>query len=232
MMIDIYFEWPLSSTYSRFPDQVQRMPRVSRQQTDTNRATITEAAARLIRERGIDGLSVADLMASAGLTHGGFYGHFESKEALAATACRSAFDQSVQRWNRRVASAADATSARAALIEAYLSKPSRNSPGSSCPATALAADVARQSPEAPVREAYLEGTEALLSILSALEPGEDAASARRTALAEFSLLLGALLLSRATAGHSLSDECLAAAHDQLLPAKSRGGRVSARRVST
>ena len=52
------------------------MPRVSRQQTDANRATIAEAAARLIRERGIDGLSVADLMASAGLTHGGFYGHF------------------------------------------------------------------------------------------------------------------------------------------------------------
>jgi TetR/AcrR family transcriptional repressor of nem operon len=209
------------------------MPRVSRQQTDANRATITEAAARLIRERGIDGLSVADLMASAGLTHGGFYGHFESKDALAASACRTAFEQSLQRWNRRVSAAVDAPAARAALIEAYLSKLSRSSPGTSCPATALAADVARQNPAAPVRDAYVEGTEALLGILTALEPGGDAASARRTALAEFSLLLGALLLSRATAGHALSDECLAAAHALLLPAKRRRrARASARRVGS
>ena len=155
------------------------MPRVSRQQTQANRAAITEAAARLIRERGIDGLSVSDLMASAGLTHGGFYGHFESKQALAASACRTAFDQSVQRWKRRVSAAADAPAAREALIEAYLSKLSRSSPGTSCPATALAADVARQSPGAPVRDAYCEGIEALLEILTALEPGEDTASARR-----------------------------------------------------
>jgi TetR/AcrR family transcriptional repressor of nem operon len=206
------------------------MPRVSRQQTQANRAAITEAAARLIRERGIDGLSVSDLMASAGLTHGGFYGHFESKQALAASACRTAFDQSVQRWKRRVSAAADAPAAREALIEAYLSKLSRSSPGTSCPATALAADVARQSPGAPVRDAYCEGIEALLEILTALEPGEDTASARRAALAEFSLLLGALLLARATSGHALSEECLAAAHEQLLPAKSRGrARISARR---
>jgi TetR/AcrR family transcriptional repressor of nem operon len=209
------------------------MPRVSRQQTQVNRATITATAARLMRERGIDGLSVADLMASAGLTHGGFYGHFESKDALAATACRTAFEQSVQRWSRRVASATDAPAARAALIEAYLSKPSRNSPGTSCPAPALAADVARQSPEAPVRDAYLKGTEALLGILAALKPGEDAASARRQALAEFSLLLGALLLARATAGHALSEECLAAAREQLLPSRSRSrARASTRRAAT
>jgi TetR/AcrR family transcriptional repressor of nem operon len=206
------------------------MPRVSRQQSAANRAAITEAAARLIRERGIDGLSVADLMGSAGLTHGGFYGHFESKEALAAGACRAAFEQSAQRWSRRVASAKDAPAARSALIEAFLSKPSRNSPGTSCPATALAGDVARQRAEAPVREAYREGTEALLGILAALEPGSDGPSARRAALADFSLLLGALLLSRATAGHALSEECLAAAQEQLLPAKSRRrARASARR---
>jgi TetR/AcrR family transcriptional repressor of nem operon len=209
------------------------MPRVSRQQTDANRVAITVAAARLMRERGIDGLSVADLMAAAGLTHGGFYGHFESKDALADIACRSAFEQSVQRWDRRVASAADAPKARAALIEAYLSRASRNSPGTSCPATALAADVARAPSEAPIRAAYREGIEALLSILAALEPAEDAASARRMALAEFSLLLGALLLSRATAGHALSEECLAAAHEQLLPASHRNRRrAAARRTGT
>lgn len=203
------------------------MPRVSRQQTNANRAAITEAAARLIRERGIDGLSVADLMAAAGLTHGGFYGHFDSKEALAATACRSAFDQSVHRWQRRVSAAADAPSARAALIDSYLSRASRNSPGASCPATALAGDVAREPVEAPVREAYREGVEALLGILGTVQPDGGVASARRRALAEFSQLMGALLLARATAGHALSDEFLSAARAQLLPptrrARARSG---------
>jgi TetR/AcrR family transcriptional repressor of nem operon len=93
--------------------------------------------------------------------------------------------------------------------------------------------VARQRAQAPVREAYREGTEALLGILSALEPGADGASARRAALADFSLLLGALLLARATADHALSDECLAAAHEQLLPAKGRKrARASTRRAGT
>ena len=206
------------------------MPRVSRQQTDANRAAITEAATRLIRERGVDRLSVADLMAAAGLTHGGFYGHFESKQALAATACRNAFEQSAQRWNRRVASAADAASARATIIEGFLSRASRNSPGTSCPATALAADVAREPNEAPIRTSYVQGVEALLAILATLEPHTDAVSARRAAVAEFSLLVGALLLSRAAAGHALSEECLAAGLEQLLPAKSRRRtRSSARR---
>jgi TetR/AcrR family transcriptional repressor of nem operon len=214
-----------------FDPRMRLMPRVSRQQTDANRAAIIEAAARMMRERGIDGLSVADLMAAAGLTHGGFYGHFDSKEALAATACRSAFEQSVQRWQRRVAGAADAAAARAALIESYLSRPSRNSPGSSCPATALAGDVAREPSEAPVREAYRQGIEALLGILGALAPAEAAGNARRTALAELSLLLGALLLARATAGHPLSDEFLSAAHQQLLPPKRRArARGGARRA--
>lgn len=207
------------------------MPRVSRLQTDANRAAITEAASRLMRERGIDGLSVVDLMAAAGMTHGGFYGHFDSKETLAATACRSAFEQSVQRWQRRLSAAADAPAARAALIEAYLSRPSRNSPGTSCPATALAGDVARAPAEAPVREAYREGIEALIGILSGLEPEQAAASARRTALAEFSQLMGALLLARATAGHALSDEFLGAAQAQLLPPKRRArARSGSRRA--
>jgi TetR/AcrR family transcriptional regulator, transcriptional repressor for nem operon len=209
------------------------MPRVSRQQTDANRAAITEAATRLIRERGVDRLSVADLMAAAGLTHGGFYGHFESKQQLAATACRHAFEQSVQRWNRRVASAADAASARATIIEGFLSRASRNSPGTSCPATALAADVAREAIEAPIRTSYVQGVEALLEILASLEPDKDAVSARRAAVADFSLLLGALLLARATAGHALSDECLAAAHEQLLAPKPRlRARASARRAGS
>src|SRR5271170_2549103 len=122
------------------------MPRVSREQFISNRTAITEASARLLRERGIKGLSVSELMAAAGLTHGGFYGHFASKDALAAEACSLAFEHSAERWKNRVAGNADADSARAALVEGYLTPKSRSSPGTSCPAAALAGDVAREDP--------------------------------------------------------------------------------------
>ena len=70
------------------------MPRVTREQADSNKIAITEASARLFRERGIDSVSVAELMAAAGLTHGGFYGHFASKQELAGEACAFAFGRS------------------------------------------------------------------------------------------------------------------------------------------
>jgi TetR/AcrR family transcriptional repressor of nem operon len=120
------------------------MPRVSREQADNNRLAITDASARLFRERGIDNVSVAELMAAAGLTHGGFYGHFESKDQLAAEACRWAFGRSVERWKKRIAEKSDRTLARAALTDNYLSAQSRNNPGASCPAAAFAGDVARE----------------------------------------------------------------------------------------
>ena len=98
------------------------MPRVSRKQADLNREIIVEAATRLFRERGLHGISVVDVMAAAGLTHGGFYGHFESKEALAQEASGRAFDQSAERWQERIAAHVDDNdAARRALIEPYLS---------------------------------------------------------------------------------------------------------------
>src|ERR1700730_8762168 len=105
------------------------MPRVSREQADNNRLAITDASARLFRERGIDNVSVAELMAAAGLTHGGFYGHFESKEELAPEACRWDFGRCVERWKTRVGEKSDRTVARAALADNYLSVQSRSSPG-------------------------------------------------------------------------------------------------------
>ena len=74
------------------------MPRVSKEQTDLNRSAIENVSAKLFREKGFNGVSVSDLMAAAGLTHGGFYGHFSSKDELAAVACANAFDHAVERW--------------------------------------------------------------------------------------------------------------------------------------
>jgi TetR/AcrR family transcriptional regulator, transcriptional repressor for nem operon len=169
-----------------------------------------------MRERGIDGVSVAQLMAAAGLTHGGFYGHFASKEDLAGEACAHAFAESVARWRMRVASQPDAESALRTLIDAFLSTRTRDDAGRSCPSVALAGDVAREPLGSPVRAAFRSGTEQLIDVLDSLQASGDAAADRREALTQFSTLVGAVVLARATAGAEISDEILRAAHEQLL----------------
>lgn len=195
------------------------MPRVSRAEAETHRQQITDASARLFRERGVKGVSVADLMGAAGLTHGGFYGHFESKDALAGVAVARAFEQSTERWHKRVASKPDAASRRALLVEKFLAPQGIKDVGHSCPTVSLATDVSREPAEAPIRAAYAEGLEGLLQILSRVEPGPDAAARRQAALADYATMAGALLLARATEGSPLAHEMLAAARSRLLPGK-------------
>jgi TetR/AcrR family transcriptional regulator, transcriptional repressor for nem operon len=189
------------------------MPRVSKAQTDDNRRAITEGAARLFRERGIAGVSVAELMGAAGLTHGGFYGHFESKDALAAEACAHAFEQVVGRWKKRIAAQPDRPAQLKAVVDGYLSTQNRNRPGAACPTAALIGDVARQPAEAPVRAAFAAGVQELLDILVSLQASGDAAADRQQAMRQLSTMVGAMLLSRATMGEALSDEWLAAARE-------------------
>jgi TetR/AcrR family transcriptional regulator, transcriptional repressor for nem operon len=205
------------------------MSRVSRQEADNNRVAITEASARLFRERGIKGVSVSDLMGAAGLTHGGFYGHFASKEALAGEACSWAFERSCERWKKRIAENADSQAAKATLIDGYLSPAARGNPGTSCPTTALASDVAREDPDSPVRAAFASGVDALMSIFVELQQTGDSGADRRQALAEFSTMVGALLLARATAGHKISDELLNAARERLNPLRRRNVARKTRR---
>jgi TetR/AcrR family transcriptional repressor of nem operon len=188
------------------------MPRVSRQQTEHHRAAIEEASSRLFRERGF-GVSVADVMGDAGLTHGGFYGHFASKDELTAVACAHAFEQSIERWQRRIADKADDVSALQSLVDGYLSTHSRNAPGAGCPAAALANDVAREPDGKPVRAIYVEGIKRLLGVLQATQD-EGGADPDR-ALVQLSTMLGALVLARATASDPISSRFLAAARAQV-----------------
>ena len=109
------------------------MPRASKEQSAVHRKTITDASARLMRERGIQSVSVAELMGAAGLTHGGFYGHFESKDALAAEACGLAFSESVDKWQKRIAGHSDDAGAFKAIVEAYLSVRTRDAPSDLVP---------------------------------------------------------------------------------------------------
>ena len=187
------------------------MPRVSRQQTETNRAAIEEAAARLFREQGFKAVSVNDLMGAAGLTHGGFYGHFASKDALLAAACEKTFADSTARWSARCDSVADKHAAFDALASNYLSARSRDNAGAGCPAAALAADVAREDADAPVRASYVAGTRQLLAQLARMADGDDAAAREQHAMQALAMMVGALTLARATEGDPVSDAILAAA---------------------
>jgi len=207
------------------------MPRVCRAETEKNRTAIRRASSRLFREQGLRA-SVSDVMKAAGLTHGGFYGHFGCKDDLAADACAMAFAESATRWRKRAEGAADRPSAHAALIEGYLTARNRAAIGSGCPIAALAIDVARESLDKPVRQAFHAGLERLIALLARLESRPGAGAARAQALAELATMLGALVLARATDGSALSDEFMDAARNSLLgPGKvsSRARRPSPRR---
>ena len=195
------------------------MSRVSREQADLNRLAIEVASARLFRERGIGGVSVAKLMAEAGLTHGGFYGHFQSKDALAGIACATAFRQSTVKWQQRITDHPDHAAALRSIIENYLSAKSRGAAGTGCPLSALAAEVAREPAYQPVRKAFLAGLKDLVEILSSLQSTGNSARNGRRALGQLATMVGGLVLARATEGDGLSDEILAAARMQLRAAR-------------
>ena len=172
--------------------------RISKAQAEANRAKVVDTAARLFRERGFDGVAVGELMNAAGFTHGGFYNHFPSKDALAAEALANAFvEMDAQR--EKVASLAD-------LVEAYLSDAARDAPGRTCPAAALGGDTARQSDE--VKAVFAAGLERIIASLSARLP--DSPERRAQAIGLFSRMAGAMILARALPGDSdLAQEILA-----------------------
>ena len=194
------------------------MARASRAVADQHRTAIEEASARLFRQHGLHGVSVAQVMADAGLTHGGFYGHFASKDELVAVACARAFADSNARWQRIATSAGgDRAAARRRLVERYLSTAHRDAAGHSCPASALAVDVAREPTDKPVHQAYLDGVKQLLATWKTTAPDSTAPQdADRAALLEMATLVGAVTLARATAGDPISDEILEAARSLLL----------------
>jgi len=188
--------------------------RVSREQAALNRDRIIEAAGALFREKGFGGIGVADIMKAADLTHGGFYGHFASKDDLVAQASTRAMTRAAANWERVVASAPDAPFA--ALLKHYLSARHRDDPSKGCVFAALAADASRSGKV--VRNAFAEGLEPLLDILTDAIPDRSKAARRRKAVAAMAALVGALGLARATEGTPLSDEILDAARRELLAA--------------
>lgn len=177
-----------------------------------------DAAARLYREKGLDGVGVAEITRDAGLTHGGLYRHFESKDALAREACLRAFEWTITPLDGLESSEADGAPATRlrALVHGYLSATHRDHPGEGCPAAALAADAARAGPE--MSEVFAQGVERNIQRFMSVLPGDDAAKRTQT-IVTLSSMVGALVLARATAAGNpaLSEEILATLREQLAP---------------
>jgi TetR/AcrR family transcriptional repressor of nem operon len=187
---------------------------VSREQAAANRERIIEAAAELFRRSGFTGVGVADIMKAADLTHGGFYGHFTSKDDLIAQASRRAMRRSAEVWRKMVADAD--RDPLTALLSHYVSSRHRDDPAHGCAFAALGSDAARCGK--PVRTAFAEGLGPLIDILTEAVAGRTKAARRRKALATMSELVGAIVLSRAVGDAALSEEILDAARRELAAA--------------
>lgn len=182
--------------------------RMSKTAAAATRVRIVEAASRLLRERGIEATSIADVMAVAGMTHGGFYKHFRSKDELVTAALSAAFAGHADRFDRR----REQQGARAALdayVGEYLSPGHVAHPGMGCPVAALGADAGRGS--AVVSAAFARGVEDIIArYAGSAPPGADPAESRSAAIRRLVAMVGAVVVARGVGPGALADEVLAA----------------------
>lgn len=192
--------------------------RHSREEAARTHARIVERAATLFRERGIDGIGLADLMHEAGLTHGGFYKHFVSKDGLAAEACAHGLSQSARRMRRRAEK--NPADPLAAVIEGFLSAEHVDDAGRGCTVAALGSDMFRCAE--PTRTAFTEGVAELIQIMTELQPtegpGGSLAARREAAMTTFAAMLGAVVLARGVNDPKLRKALIGSMRRRLLPA--------------
>ena len=191
------------------------MTRTSRKQKEATHERIVEAAARAIRRSGYGGTGVADIMKDAGLTHGGFYAHFHSREAMLAEAADRAGAESVAA-SQRIAAAAPAQQALQALLRAYLSKEHIDAIETGCPIAALGSEMPRQAPG--VRRAATRRIKEMIDLVARQSPDWGQPDAHERALVIVATAVGTLLLARAVDDPRLSDALREASLKYLAPA--------------
>ena len=176
----------------------------SRADKNKTHKRIVKIAARRFREEGLAGVGIAELMKEAGLTVGGFYKHFNSRDELVAEAVSSAFGT----WKRQKDSAASGgpTVSYAKLIDDYLNEAHRDNPGTGCAVSALAEEIARSDKR--TRAVASEEIRSNLQLLASLLSGKDKRAARSQAILTYSALVGAISLARAVSDKRLSREVL------------------------
>jgi TetR/AcrR family transcriptional regulator, transcriptional repressor for nem operon len=185
--------------------------RVSREQADKNREHVIDVASRLFRERGFEGIGVTDLMKEAGLTHGGFYGQFKSKDDLKAQASRRALSRNKAKWAQVLADAPG--DKLAALAGFYLTQAHRDQRGEGCALAALGGDAPRSSPE--LQAAFEDGIAGYLDLLDGIVSVPSGEDRRDKAIAALSTMVGALVLARAAGDGALSQRILSAAAGEI-----------------
>lgn len=175
---------------------------------------IVEAAARAIRRSGYDGTGVADIMKEAGLTHGGFYAHFASREAMLAEAADRAGAEAVAAAASVVA-AVPPEQSLPSLLRAYLSKAHLEGIETGCPISALGSEMPRQSPE--VRQAATRHIKEIIDLVARQLPDAGQASAHERARVIVATMVGTLMLARAVDDPALSDALCSATLNSLAP---------------
>jgi TetR/AcrR family transcriptional repressor of nem operon len=189
---------------------MEEQMRVNREKAAENRERIVETASRLFRERGVDGVGIDAIMSGAGLTHGGFYGHFESKDDLVVEAVQCALARTVEKQS-------EFTDLRD-LVADYLSERHLADRADGCAIAALGGDLARQNDGA--RCGLTAHVRAQLERFTRLLKNGPERQRRRRAIATLAGMVGALTLARAVDDPALSGEILAAARDAIGRAKS------------
>lgn len=179
--------------------------KVTREQMAENRARILDEAGRLFREKGFEAVTVAEVMKAAGLTHGGFYGHFTSKDDLIA-----------QTLAHSLTNGRDSEFDLPAYLDSYLSPQHRDNPGRGCPTAGLAADSRHQS--AAARTVMTDGIRAQIERMSWAFQETGGADRRRAAIGTWSAMIGAVILSRAIDDPDLSNEVLNKTRDWIASA--------------
>jgi TetR/AcrR family transcriptional repressor of nem operon len=187
--------------------------RYSREHKLETHARIVKKASVRLREKGAHGIGVADLMKDAGLTHGGFYAHFDSREALVIEAFAYAMDRSTERW-RRLAEQTPPDKRLAAIVDSYLTTVHRDDPGHGCAVPALGAEIARESLK--TRKAFASKLEQMIDMLAAQIPQVPPKAARKQAMATLATMLGTLVMARIAGNGEFSDEILGAGRQAAL----------------
>ncbi|AMA57697.1 TetR/AcrR family transcriptional regulator [Bradyrhizobium sp. CCGE-LA001] len=203
--------------------------RYSREHKQETHDRIVKKASVRLREKGAHGIGVADLMKEAGLTHGGFYAHFDSREALVIEAFAYAMDRSMDHWRKLTGEAAPEK--RLALVaESYLSALHRDNPGHGCSIPALGAEIARESPK--TRKAFAGKLDEMIEMMTDYIPNLPRKAARKQAIATLATMAGTMLLARIAGSSELSDEVLKAGRDSALEGAKREPKVAAKKTKT
>lgn len=187
--------------------------RYSKEHKQETHARIVKKASVRLREKGAHGIGVADLMKEAGLTHGGFYAHFDSREALVIEAFAYAMDRSNERW-RKVAEQTPPEKRLATIVETYLTPVHRDDPGHGCAVPTLGAEIARESPK--TRKAFAAKLEQMIDMMADQILDVPRKTARKQAMATLATMMGALVMSRIAGSGEFSDEILASGREAVL----------------